>query len=490
MDFISQYVREQKRYTKNELRALFSFSEAEVESFIRQLKSYGILKAVPASAPQLDLTDLAEDDIIITDETVADGECFYVFTYVGVLTIKNRIVKCYPKYIVSNTGLDRKMKQILKVLQRYGSRQQIINLYNGDGQTSSFNLLAVMLYLLDDFHQYGAYINSDDIIEHNGDGPILWEQTISSGFSIISNNRPYYVDFFTHRTVDDDMDFFHRLHQSIVTECSHQLSDAGILYLFDILDADVSDESVQSFGETDYVLYRLQSELNSQYNTRKQILLKTMYAYLANRRMLSQNSGISMFGTTSFNLVWERVCAEVFQNRLNTQLRHLQLPHGVAVGFNPTATLLQIIAAPKWTGYNADGSLFTKAAADTLTPDLVNIYYSEAGPIFIIIDAKYYCIQLASDRPLRGQPGVGDITKQYLYQLAYKKFTEAHGIPNIRNCFLMPTDRDSIVCLGTASMEILNELDLQSIQIRLLPAELMFDRYLSRRPLGAEYLQL
>lgn len=356
MDFISRYVREQKRYTKTELRALFSFSEVEVEAFIRQLKSYGILKAVQASAPQLDLTDLVDDDIIITDETIADGECFYVFTYVGVLTIKNRIVKCYPKYISSDADLDRKMKQVLKVLQRYGSRQQIINLYNGDGQTSSFNLLAVMLYLLDDYHQYGAYTNSDDIIERNGDGPILWEQTISSGFSIISNNRPYYVDFFTHRTLDDDMDFFHRLHQSIVSECSRQLSDAGILYLFDILEADVSEESVPSFGEIDYVLYRLQSELNSQYNTRKQVLLKTMYSYLANRRMLSQSSGISMYGTTSFNLVWERVCAEVFQNRLNTQLRHLQLPNGVADGFNPTDTLFQIIAAPKWTGLNADGS--------------------------------------------------------------------------------------------------------------------------------------
>lgn len=490
MDFISRYVREQKRYTKTELRALFSFSEVEVEAFIRQLKSYGILKAVQASAPQLDLTDLVDDDIIITDETIADGECFYVFTYVGVLTIKNRIVKCYPKYISSDADLDRKMKQVLKVLQRYGSRQQIINLYNGDGQTSSFNLLAVMLYLLDDYHQYGAYTNSDDIIERNGDGPILWEQTISSGFSIISNNRPYYVDFFTHRTVDDDMDFFHRLHQSIVSECSRQLSDAGILYLFDILEADVSEESVPSFGEIDYVLYRLQSELNSQYNTRKQVLLKTMYSYLANRRMLSQSSGISMYGTTSFNLVWERVCAEVFQNRLNTQLRHLQLPNGVADGFNPTDTLFQIIAAPKWTGLNADGSTFTKVAADTLTPDLVNIYYSAAGATFIIFDAKYYCIQLDNDRPLRGQPGVGDVTKQYLYQLAYKRFTEAHAIPYIKNCFLMPTDQDDLVCIGTASMDILDALDLQQIQVRLLPAALMFDRYLSRRPLGAEYLQL
>ena len=490
MDYISNYVREQRRYTKSELRGLFSFSEAEVEEFIRLLKSYGILKPVRATAQQLDLTDLVDDDVVITDETIADGECFYVFTYVGVLTVKNRIVKCYPKYISSETDMDWKMKQVLKVLQRYGSRYQIVNLYNGDGQTSSFNLLAVMLYLLEDYHQYGPYTNTEDIIEHNGEGPILWEQTISSGFSIISNNRPYYVDFFTHRTIDDDMDYFHRLHRSIVTECSRQLSEAGILYLFDILEADVSEEDVTSFGETDYVLYRLQAELDGQYNTRKQSLLKTMYSYLANRRLLSQNGGISMFGTTSFNLVWERVCAEVFQNKLNTQLRHLQLRNGLAQGFVPTATLLEIIGKPKWSGTNPEGISFTKEAPDTLTPDLVNIYNTEDGEMFVIFDAKYYCIQLESDRPLRGQPGVGDVTKQYLYQLAYKQFTEAHHIPHIRNCFLMPTDAADVVCLGAASMDILDALHLRQIQVRLIPATIMYDRYLSRRSLGIDYLQL
>ena len=46
MGFISRYVREQKRYTKNEIKSIFSFSESEAESFIRRLKSFGIMKAV------------------------------------------------------------------------------------------------------------------------------------------------------------------------------------------------------------------------------------------------------------------------------------------------------------------------------------------------------------------------------------------------------------------------------------------------------------
>lgn len=55
MGFISRYVREQKRYTKNEIKSIFSFSESEAESFIRRLKSFGIMKAVKNTAGQRDL---------------------------------------------------------------------------------------------------------------------------------------------------------------------------------------------------------------------------------------------------------------------------------------------------------------------------------------------------------------------------------------------------------------------------------------------------
>lgn len=109
---------------------------------------------------------------------------------------------------------------------------------------------------------------------------------------------------------------------------------------------------------------------------------------------------------------------------------------------------------------------------------------------FIIFDAKYYCIQLDQGKTLRGQPGVGDVTKQYLYQLAYRQFTEDHGITQIRNCFLMPTEDSNIVKKGIAKMEILESLGLQNIQIRLLPAEEMFSLYLTHKLMDISRLEL
>ena len=86
MKIFSGYVREQKRYTKNDLKHIFSFDEAGVEKFIKSLKAYGVLKSVKNSNAQLEMSDLVDEDIEITDETAVSGDCLYVFTYVGVIS--------------------------------------------------------------------------------------------------------------------------------------------------------------------------------------------------------------------------------------------------------------------------------------------------------------------------------------------------------------------------------------------------------------------
>ena len=84
-------------------------------------------------------------------------------------------------------------------------------------------------------------------------------------------------------------------------------------------------------------------------------------------------------------------------------------------------------------------------AADTLIPDLVSIPQIDGTDYFLIFDAKYYNIQLEKGKSLRNNPGVGDVTKQYLYQLAYRNFIKAHNIAVVKNCFLMPTEKDEII---------------------------------------------
>ena len=487
MKIISCFVREQRRYTKNELQSLFSFDEQGIEPFIKSLKAYSVLKAVKNNTEQKELSDLIEEDIEVADETAGNDEFLYVFTYVGIITVGRRILKIYPKYLLSEDQPLSEMKQILKVLEKYNnSEEQIINIFNGSGDNRSFNILAVILFLLKDYHEYGVYNNSEDIVEINGEGPILWGKTIDESFVLLRGNRPYYMEIYTGRTIDDDMDYFKRLHECILTECSRQLEKSQLLELFEMVSVELSEEKLTDFGEKEYVLNRIQSELNIQFNTRKQILLKTMYAYISqDRKLLDEEQGVSMYGSTAFNMVWERACAEVFNNKLNTQIGSLNLSVPLASGYDKKAKLIDIIDRPIWYGIDTK-----KVAKDTLTPDLIAVGQKEGKDYFVILDAKYYNIQLEKEKSLRGNPGVGDVTKQYLYQLAYKPFIEAHGISVIKNCFLMPTEQEQIVCKGRVCMPMLNNLGLEDIQIRLLPAALMFKHYLANTHIDIDSLRL
>ncbi|QUG42631.1 LlaJI family restriction endonuclease [Psychrobacillus sp. INOP01] len=473
---ISKFVREQKRYTQENLRNIFDCTAEKTVAIIKKLKEYGVLKAVKATDVQKDMSDLIEKDIEVIDVEVGENEHLYVFTFVGVITVLDCILKCYPKYI-SNVAPKTELKQIIKVLERYNSKEQIIRMYNDSEEGNSFNLLSVMIYLLNDYHENGAYTNTQDIIETNGSGEILWDKTINETFTYLSNNRPYYPELFTQKRINDDFDYFKRIHESIISICSRELQDADLLDLFDILPVEVSDEELDDFRETDYILYRIQNELNLQFNTRKQLLLKTLYAYIAHSSTLVDIDCFTMFGTNSFNLVWEKVCAEVLDNQLQTPLG--SLPISLANGYNPQDLLISLIEKPKWNGYTQDGTEFQKIANETLIPDLVSIHKVNNSHQFIIFDAKYYTIQLEQGKKLRGQPGIVDITKQYLYQLAFKRFVNDHGIQDVQNCFLLPTEQQGIIVKGYVSLEMLDAMGLQSIKIRQLPAEMMYSHYLS-----------
>ncbi len=489
---LSIFLREQKRYTQMELVRAFGCSEDKTVHLLKKLKEYGVLKAVKASDDQKNLSDLLDEDIEIADVEIGENNYLYVFTFVGVIVIDGIVLKCYPKYIFDDDTPKVEMKQVVKVIEKYNSKEQVIRMYSETSDTGSFNMLAVMLFLLQDYYEYGSYTNTQDIVEINGSGEILWDKTINETFTLISNNRPYYPSLLTRKRVNDDFDYFKRLHECILTKCSEELGSeqADLLDLFEITEVTLSDEAIDDFGETDYILDRIQKELNVQFNTRKQRLLKTLYAYIAHSSSISDIDCFSTFGTNSFNLVWEEVCAEVLNNQLQKTLGGLEFPSNLADGYKSSDKLISLIDVPVWYGKKAENEYFDKPASDTLIPDLISIVNIRGEWQFIIFDAKYYNIQLEEGKKLRGQPGIESVTKQYLYQLAYKDFITKHNFSKIRNCFLMPTSGKDIIDKGYVELKMLHELGLENIQIRLLPAKDMYDHYLKNEKLNISRLKL
>ena len=228
-----------------------------------------------------------------------------------------------------------------------------------------------------------------------------------------------------------------------------------------------------------------------QFNTRKQLLLKTLYAYIANSSALDDLDCFSMFGTNSFNLVWEAVCAEVMDNQLQKPIGGIKLPVPLSPKYQEQRRkkLIELIDKPQWRGVSVNGA-FCKEAPDTLIPDLISIVNTGEEYQFIIFDAKYYNIQLEESKKLRGQPGIESITKQYLYQLAYQPFVDEHQIKTVRNCCLMPTNGKEVIVKGTASLAMLSALGVQDIQVRLLPAETMYKHYIENTKINIADLKL
>ena len=476
---VSEFVREQKRYTQKDLCGILRCSEEKAIPLIRKLKEFGVLKAVKASDIQRDMSDLLDKDIEVADVEAGENEYLYVFTFVGVIVVAGRVLKCYPKYLLSTEQPRDELRQVLKVLEKYNTKEQIVRMFNDSSESSAFNLLAVLLFLLQDYYENGVYSNTEDIIESNGSGEILWDKTINETFTLLANNRPYYIDLQTKKRVTDDYDYFKRLHECILTRASAELKDAELLDLFEITGVDLTDETLDDFGEEEYILYRIEKELNTQFNTRKQLLLKTIYAYIAQRGSLYDTDCLSLFGTNSFNLVWEGICADIMDNQLQVSLGALHLPTELKPEYDRKLILKDLIEKPLW-------SMTGKTAADTLIPDLISI----SGNQFIIFDAKYYNAQLEPGNAPKGQPGIESVTKQYLYQLAYQKFITDHDFSEVKNCFLMPTENSKIEDRGEASMEMLSNLGLQNIKVRFLPATLAYEHYLSGRKLNINILEL
>lgn len=480
---ISEYVREQKRYTQKELCQILKCSEEHAIPIIRKLKEFGVLKTVKSSDVQKNMVDLLEEDIEVADVEIGENEYLYVFTFVGVIVVTGRVLKCYPKYLLNVKEPTDELRKVIKVLEKYNSKEQIVRIFNDSSESSSFNLLAVLLFLLQDYFENGVYTNTKDIIECNGSGEILWDKTINETFTLLLENRPYYTELQTRKRVTNNFDYFKRLHECVVTMASKELQEAELLNLFEMSGINLTDEELEDFGDKEYILYRIENELNTQFNTRKQLVLKTMYAYIDRRGSLYDTDCLSLFGTNSFNLVWEKVCADIMDNKLDVPLGALKLPVPLKDGYNRRQKLIELIEKPLWT-------ITGKCAKDTLIPDLISICKVNGQYQFIIFDAKYYNAHLEKGITPTGQPGIESVTKQYLYQLAYQKFIDEHKFSSVKNCFLLPTENSEIEDKGEVRMKMLSNLGLQDIKTRLIPADMAYDLYLSGRKMDIYTLKL
>lgn len=407
---------ELKRYSLNEIRGRLGCTSENVKAYINTLRKYGIVKIVKKDS--LDFADLTNDDLVIADSAEEVSGACYKFDFVGIVAVKDKVVFCYPKYTTSadDKKIRDELKLAIKAIRKYDSKGELVHLHNRDDK-GEYNKLALSLHILQDYFENGVYTNIQEIIETNGDGEIDWDRTINETFAYIKDNRPYYLELKTRSSQNDDLDYFKRLHESIVTQCSKYLKGLTILDFFDMPEVLLSELDLKDFGDTDYILYRLEREITNQFITRKQNLLKTLYTFVATSGTSSQENSYSLYGTNCMNLVWEKACGQIFGN-IHDQVE-------------------SEIKKPQW--YLNGGHYETK----TLIPDIIAKCEINDREIFCILDGKYYLVKTEGN--ISGNPGVQDVVKQFAYHESFHDYLCAQHCERVFNAFLFPLSDTGIL---------------------------------------------
>ena len=387
-------------------------------------------------------------------------EGHYQFKFVGIIIIDNLVINCYPKYFPKKD--EDSFKQVIKVIKKYNNLYEEIDYQNDELEDISFNLLSMMVFFLEDYYEHGLYTNTQNILEINGNGEIDWDRTINYTDPIIKDNRPYYVELHTKYKINDLFDYFRLLHEYIITKCSKKLEKAGLLDLFDLTPIELSDKEQDDFGELEVILNNLEKELNMEFNTHKQKLLKSMHTFIKEENSFSNENYLTVFGTSTYHVIWEDVCRRVLNDKLDS-------------------AIMNAIKKPKWILKSGK----KHPAPKSFEPDII----TWDKDTFIILDAKYYNLTFNEDT-LDGQPGLADITKQYLYQLALEDYRIKNNFKNVKNALLFPKYTGNVENKGYVEIEILKNLNLENIQVIMLPADEMNQMYLDNKKMGIGGLNL
>lgn len=190
------------------------------------------------------------------------------------------------------------------------------------------------------------------------------------------------------------------------------------------------------------------------------------------------------------------MCATVFESQYkNTPIGSLGIT--LLENENGDNTLNNLISRPTWKFVGLQG----KIEPETLRPDYVRLIRANGHGHFVILDAKYYDIEIKEKQKngqscidsIQGQPGIEDVCKQYLYQLAYHDFIKNHHLIPI-NAFVIPSDKAESYVAGTVTMPIFDQLldhdkqplFLNPIPIVMLSAQKVFKNYIAGTPLRIE----
>lgn len=430
-----------------------------------------------------------------------DGQAqTFKFTFVGLLQIGKYVIFSYPKYFkaysqnpdeIEDRGNNRRIKQILKAIKR---EKDVLAEYEPWWQEKNGeeNPFALKIWLIENFLKNGLYNRREQITAKNGNNEILWDKTISQEQEYLNSKKvPFYLNFITRKKESDTQNPVRRLHKIALNEIVEGWTKSHIADIFAPNVNIDTNEKRDQIGNITKISRVLKNELRAEYNTEKRILIRKLISYFELKNTTDEQN-LQLFVTTHFNIVWEQICKKLFNDDkdLHSIIKEQRSKWTVNLQGKDPVVVTEVLDEIEETP-DQNITQITKEKSG-LIPDIVTTYNSD----IIILDAKYYAPHWPKNEsdPISSVPGVGDITKQHLYQLAYENHAMKNGLNNRKNAFIMPMpiDREKlqdskvINYRGKVGVGFLQSVTdnsdqgkLSDIQVFELNPETAFDAYLS-----------
>ncbi|MCK1997039.1 LlaJI family restriction endonuclease [Psychrobacillus psychrodurans] len=389
------------------------------------------------------------------------------FHFVGVFTFLSHVFCVLPKYtLASERNNTQALSQVINSIKKYDSETtneaDIVLEKIGDEYLS---ILPLVDFLLQDFHRNRYLTYYQELVSLDGDSEILWQKTTDESTAYLVNGIPHYFDLY--RLQQSEMNNqIQNIHKAIIFTSIETFSDL-LGYNFNI---DSYDHSItlDLLGEIEVVIYTLNARKVITYNDRELSVLNSMIRFIENWYERSHESFI--YGTRDFEYIWEDACKKLLQHEDS-----IQMPFNV------------------WKSY--EFSFIHQNKKQKLIPDIL----SEQNELrnrqaFILADAKYYKIIFDGiNRKISDTPGIGDTLKQFMYEEAIRQART--DIKEIYNILLFPANLDILAqVVGEVSIEFENTalqyLPYKPVQLVMLNAKVIFDKYLSDTTFEDDEIQL
>lgn len=379
----------------------------------------------------------------------------FTFNFVGLISFNDTIICVLPKYykghFFSADQIISEFSIIIKTLKKIGYTDSIPdskNLNTNEHLHLSEAILADKF--LRDYLDYGVFIKNKDSILMNVPGEVNWDATINGMTPIISKGRPIYYNTFASSVTTDEFNLISELHKWVI---KHYLHKFGRILDFNFSFSEDCVNNYSELGTADYIKNVLRKELSITFTDREILLLKRLISFL-DRIQDTSTEKFTLYGTGYFHIVWEKACSAIFDNKVDLFKSHIPFP--------------------TWNDLNGNS-----IAKKTLIPDIISTIEG-VNSRFFIFDAKYYNITyfLPPGFDVCENPGIGDISKQYLYELAFMHLPYTFRY----NCFLYPKSGSTLFnTFGFVNFSLFGKNCIYNIY---LSPNIVFQGFLNNKLIG------